>query len=152
MRDLEKVPEELEAKGLTQQQWLAWVSKLQSVQSKAPDCCLDLCCRAFTCGIGACTCRGAGSRRPYWTALTQRQNDFNNSELQKIGVFCKTQSNSIIISDGQNSNRVTVAWIAFALDPATIAALQNEPHNTGAVGPCCGCNCGKEEQHSPMIV
>jgi len=147
------VPEELEQRGLTQATWLAWVEELAAVQRKAPDCCVDVWCCILTSGISLCTCRTVASRRAYWDGLTEWQNRFNRQELERLGIFCKTQSHSVMVHTGDGKQqRVTTAWIAFALNPDTVAALRQEPHNTGAVGPCCGCECGAEEAASPMVL
>jgi hypothetical protein len=76
--------------------------------------------------------------------------------LIKLGMFCKTQSNTVHVHGGTNADgssndsKETVAWIAFALTPEDSARLKTEPHNSGHIDNCFGCE--EEAMASPMYI
>lgn len=99
----------------------------------------------MTLGIIACItgCRN----KQYQIALGEWQDEFND-ELDKIGMFCKTQTHIFgymtYVSHGQNGGHVQrqevrSSWLAIAVGPQAIAALQAQPHiiQSGVPGGNC---------------
>jgi hypothetical protein len=68
---------------------------------------------------------------------------FNSQVLNKFGMHCKTQSNTITVEVGGEEGSAdvaqTVSWIAFALTEDKAEPLRSEPDNGGEVG-CQGGN------------
>jgi hypothetical protein len=151
----QQVPRELYQRGLSQESWLRWAHKLELVQKKVPSFWCDLACFMGTCGFSICTCRGNWTRRAYWSALKEWQDTFNNQVLVGLGMFCKTQSNTVTVYIGRNpdgsprSRDETTSWIAFAMTPQESTKLKIEPHNYGEVGCFIW---AQEEIDSPMAV
>ncbi len=146
---LDEPPEELFVNGFRRDSFDEWIGRLESIRHLMNPCCLDLCCVSLLLCLPCfcpCFCSQAKKDTAKWNAAFQDwQDQFNRQILENCGIFVKTQSrcDAVYVSDANGSSRKErhiERWLAFALTPAEVAKLKNEPHVVGDIENwgCCG--------------
>ena len=144
-----QLPPELEQKGLRQEDWTTWMTKLNEVHQlkwsktrKELSCALVLMVWFLVVPLSILLRKEGNTNRRWSESLFKWQNDFNEQCLQQHGMYCKTQSygaqercGCASVGDGFYNR-----FIVFAINPQDIEKLKREPHIFGDAADysCCG--------------
>lgn len=137
-------PQELIDGGISQDLIDEWfVHRLGKVNQFRNSCMFDA--AAWISALGLCViipymCSRQKIYLERWSSeLLNWQNEFNQTVLEKKGLFVKTQSNCHVSYDKNGKHRHIERWVSIALTPEEVQKLQNEPHLFGDIETgCCG--------------
>jgi hypothetical protein len=141
--DMGNIPYQLYNAGVTDQEWVEFVKRLDQVNKTRDKSCSI--CSFWGCILGTffppLYCfflKARVNNLAIWdNELRKWQDDFNNEVLTRHGCFVKTKSHCYAVSDskaGGRKVRMSVhRWITFALNPTECEALKHEPHMTGYI-------------------
>jgi hypothetical protein len=136
---LDDLPPELFVNGFTQATWDPWLARFNDAM-KLRGGALES--KLFVFFFCCCTCQRSQARS--WSAALKRwQDDFNQQEGPKYGIFVKTQSNAVDV--GNEGSRTIERWLTFARTPDEIAQLKAEPHLSGPKHTNCFCGTNESE-------
>ena len=96
-----------------------------------------------SCSVAAPAKAQRSQARSWSAALKRWQDDFNQQEGPKYGIFVKTQSNAVDV--GNEGSRTIERWLTFARTPDEIAQLKAEPHLSGPTQTNCFCGTSESE-------
>ena len=149
--DMKNPPEQLLSLGMTSEEWQTWTSKLHQVNKMQGGVLCDMSCcllaATFFC-FSCCFCKHfKNETMNIDTKLREWQQDFNNVNGPKYGVFVKSFSYCWVyyeyVDGRQERRRVYDRWFQFAYSPEDIEKLKNTPHLSGVpdnYSYCCGVN------------
>jgi len=142
---VDKLPAELFQRGLNEVTLRRYLDELPEINRLRPTQ-FRTCMSCFSttvfcpCLLGRWCRKEAKAVEKWDDALRDWQKRLNDRELNKIGHYVKTQSNSFSTYDRNGVYKMVSRWVAIALTPEESGKLKEEPHLMGDVegGSCLG--------------